>query len=57
MNKQIKSQNEEIAKLRDRMSSLRDDMAVMQRTIIKFQDKVQEDMTTVFDGLKTLGER
>ena len=57
LKKQIQQQNEEIAALRDRIGTLRDDMAVMTRTIATFQDKVQEDMTTVFDGLKTLSQR
>ena len=40
-----------------RLGTLRDDMAVMSRTIATFQDKVQQDMTTAFEGLKNLSER
>jgi predicted RNase H-like nuclease (RuvC/YqgF family) len=57
LKKQIQTQNDEIQKLRNRVSELRDDIAVMNRTIVSFQDKVQQDMTTVFDGLKSLSER
>jgi len=57
LKKQIQQQNEEIANLRARLSDLRDDMAVMTRTITTFQDKVQKDMTTAFEGLKNLSER
>lgn len=57
LKKQIQQQSEEIASLRDRLGTLRDDMAVMSRTIATFQDKVQQDMTTAFEGLKNLSER
>ena len=57
LKKQIQQQNEEIANLRARIGDLRDDMAVMTRTINTFQDKVQKDMTTAFEGLKNLSER
>ena len=57
LKKQIQQQNEEIANLRARIGDLRDDMAVMTRTITTFQDKVQKDMTTAFEGLKNLSER
>ena len=57
LRKQVQTQNEEITKLRDRISSLRDDIAVLHRTIATFQNKVQEDMTAAFEGIKTLSER
>ena len=57
LKKQIQIQNNEISNLRDRISDLRDDMAVMTRTIATFQDKVQKDMTTAFDALDSLHKR
>ena len=55
--KQLQIQNEEITNLRDRISDLRDEMAIMTRTIATFQDKVQKDMTTAFDALQSISDR
>tara|TARA_R110000824_G_scaffold279183_1_gene467433 strand:+ start:35 stop:298 length:264 start_codon:yes stop_codon:yes gene_type:complete len=55
--KQLQVQTEEITNLRDRISDLRDEMAIMTRTIATFQDKVQKDMTTAFDALQSISDR
>jgi len=55
--KQMQIQSEEISSLRDRISDLRDDIAIMTHTIATFQDKVQKDMTTAFEALDSLHKR
>ena len=53
---QITSQNDTINMLRGRINTLSDDITALKAEISAFQNKVQVDMTTVFEGLKQVAE-
>jgi len=50
LKRQLTNQDELIGKLRTRVGSLRDDMAVMERDVARFKEQVQSD-------IKMLAER
>jgi len=52
LKKQLTIQDETISLLRDRVNTMRDELLILKTEIAKFQDRVQSDMTTVFDELK-----
>ena len=57
LKKQMETQNEIIGKLRERVSSLNDELTALRGEIANFQRRVQSDMTEVFEGMKQLNEK
>ena len=52
LKKQLTAQSDTIGQLRDRVNTMCDEIFILKNEITKFQERVQSDMTTVFDELK-----
>tara|TARA_R110000824_G_scaffold56144_3_gene153969 strand:- start:422 stop:691 length:270 start_codon:yes stop_codon:yes gene_type:complete len=57
LKKQIEAQNETIGKLRERVSTMNDELMLVKTEMSNFQRRVQSDMTEVFEGMKQINQK